>query len=145
MMTTRPTATLADLSPRHQEVALLTARGLMAREIAAALYINVATVNNHLQMIYRITGCRDRLALALWVWRQLCPPLAAVIASVEQREFGIDTRRRRRVYTPEEDRLLLTMRAEGRTWSEIVAALRRPIGSVMGRYRRLCEREEQAA
>lgn len=50
------------LTPREQEVLLLTADGLTAPEIAKRLQLGVATVRSHLQNLYEKLGVSDRAA-----------------------------------------------------------------------------------
>ncbi|HXV61928.1 MAG TPA: response regulator transcription factor [Vicinamibacteria bacterium] len=52
------------LSSREREVAALVARGLSNKEIAARLFISVATVKDHVHHILSKTGLASRTALA---------------------------------------------------------------------------------
>jgi len=62
----RPEATtLARLSDRERQIAMLVARGLKNRDIAGELTISENTVKRHLQSIFNKTGTRDRLELAV--------------------------------------------------------------------------------
>lgn len=61
---------LAALSEREREVALLVARGLSNKAIAAELYLSRKTVEAHLSRIYRRLGLRSRSALAALVERE---------------------------------------------------------------------------
>jgi DNA-binding NarL/FixJ family response regulator len=62
----RPEATtLARLSDRERQIAMLVARGLKNRDIAGELNISENTVKRHLQSIFNKTGTRDRLELAV--------------------------------------------------------------------------------
>jgi DNA-binding NarL/FixJ family response regulator len=62
----RPEATtLARLSDRERQIAMLVARGLKNRDIAGELSISENTVKRHLQSIFNKTGTRDRLELAV--------------------------------------------------------------------------------
>lgn len=54
----------SDLTEMEERVALLAAEGLANKEIAAALYISVHTVEAHLSRTYRKLGIRSRAALA---------------------------------------------------------------------------------
>jgi DNA-binding CsgD family transcriptional regulator len=55
---------LDDLTPREREIALLAARGLSSREIAARLVVSVRTVDNTLLRAYRKLGISRRTQLA---------------------------------------------------------------------------------
>ncbi|MEV8097755.1 LuxR C-terminal-related transcriptional regulator [Kitasatospora sp. NPDC085879] len=59
----------AQLTGREQEIALLAARGMLSKEIAARLTISVRTVDNHLQRIYAKLGLSTRRELAERVGR----------------------------------------------------------------------------
>ena len=62
----RPEATtLARLSDRERQIAMLVARGMKNRDIAGELSISENTVKRHLQSIFNKTGTRDRLELAV--------------------------------------------------------------------------------
>ncbi len=64
---TRPDPRFADLSPREREVAALVARGARNKDIAAELFISVATVKDHVHNILSKTGLSTRAAVAaLW-------------------------------------------------------------------------------
>ncbi len=52
------------LTEREHEVALLAARGLASRDIAARLRVSVRTVDNHLQRVYAKLEVRTRRELA---------------------------------------------------------------------------------
>jgi DNA-binding NarL/FixJ family response regulator len=58
-------ATLTRLSERERQIAVLVARGLKNKDIAAELSISENTVKRHLQSIFSKTGTRDRLELAV--------------------------------------------------------------------------------
>ena len=66
----RPSAppVFAALSDREREVAALIAQGLKNREIAARLFISVATVKDHVHHILDKTGLAGRAAVAA-AWR----------------------------------------------------------------------------
>lgn len=53
------------LSPREEEVLQLVADGLSVPEVAAALYISVKTVKNHLASTYQKLDARDRTQAVL--------------------------------------------------------------------------------
>jgi DNA-binding NarL/FixJ family response regulator len=55
------------LSAREEEVALLVARGLSNREIAAALVVSERTAQNHVQHILTKLGFAKRSQIAAWV------------------------------------------------------------------------------
>jgi DNA-binding CsgD family transcriptional regulator len=55
------------LTPAEHRVALAVAGGGTNREVAAALYLSVKTVDFHLQNIYRKLGLRSRTELAVRV------------------------------------------------------------------------------
>jgi non-specific serine/threonine protein kinase len=54
------------LTRRESEVALLVARGLTNREVAAQLYLSVRTVEVHVDRILTKLGFRTRTRLAAW-------------------------------------------------------------------------------
>jgi DNA-binding NarL/FixJ family response regulator len=56
---------LARLSERERQIALLVARGMKNKDIANELAISENTVKRHLQSIFSKTGTRDRLELAV--------------------------------------------------------------------------------
>jgi non-specific serine/threonine protein kinase len=58
------------LTPREIEVAVLIARGLTSREIAAALILSERTVDAHAEHIRGKLGLRSRLQIATWVFEQ---------------------------------------------------------------------------
>lgn len=57
---------LQRLTPRERDVALLAARGLRNRQIAAELGLSVNTISNHLKRVYAKLGVRSRAELS---WR----------------------------------------------------------------------------
>jgi DNA-binding NarL/FixJ family response regulator len=58
---------LADLSAREQDVALAVGRGLANAEIAAELYMSVATVKAHVSRLLTKLGVENRVQIALLV------------------------------------------------------------------------------
>ncbi|MFE1875565.1 LuxR C-terminal-related transcriptional regulator [Streptomyces sp. NPDC059496] len=52
------------LTEREREIALLASRGMLSKDIAAALTISIRTVDNHLQRIYNKLGISTRKELA---------------------------------------------------------------------------------
>lgn len=61
----RSARSLADVTPREQEVLALARRGLTAREIAARIHVSERTVETHLAHIYQklgVSGRRELLA-----------------------------------------------------------------------------------
>jgi DNA-binding NarL/FixJ family response regulator len=58
---------LAGLSPREREVALAVGRGLANAEIAAELYMSVATVKAHVSRLLTKLGVENRVQIALLV------------------------------------------------------------------------------
>lgn len=59
-----PPAWIATLSKREREVAALLAEGLRNKEIAARLFISVATVKDHVHRILEKSGLEGRAAVA---------------------------------------------------------------------------------
>lgn len=53
------------LSERERQIALLVARGMKNKDIAAELKISENTVKRHLQSVFSKTGTKDRLELAV--------------------------------------------------------------------------------
>ena len=53
-----------ELTPAEQRVAELAAEGRQNKEIAAELFLSVATVEAHLSRVYRKLGLRSRTELA---------------------------------------------------------------------------------
>jgi ATP/maltotriose-dependent transcriptional regulator MalT len=62
--TRRPAEGRDGLSPRELEVAELAAAGRSNKEIAAALFLSVKTVENHLSRVFAQVGVRSRVELA---------------------------------------------------------------------------------
>lgn len=58
---TSPSTTLDALSEREREVLELIARGCSNDEIAASLYVSVATVKSHVHSVFRKLQARDRV------------------------------------------------------------------------------------
>jgi DNA-binding NarL/FixJ family response regulator len=56
---------LASLSPREAEIAQLIGRGLSNSEIAAELFLSVATVKTHVGQIFTKSGMNSRVQVAL--------------------------------------------------------------------------------
>jgi DNA-binding NarL/FixJ family response regulator len=69
--TTQPVAgpVPSDVSPREIEVMKLVARGMTNAEIAAQLFIAVATVKTHLGSLQAKLNLRNRVEVAAWAWR----------------------------------------------------------------------------
>ena len=53
------------ISPAEQRVLAVLRSGASNREIAAALYLSVRTVESHISSLLTKTGCRNRTQLAL--------------------------------------------------------------------------------
>ncbi|CCH28672.1 LuxR C-terminal-related transcriptional regulator [Actinosynnema sp. NPDC047251] len=62
--------TLADLSPRQREVAVLVSQGHPNHEIARRLHLSVSTVENHLTAIFAKVSVTNRVELGTWVGAQ---------------------------------------------------------------------------
>lgn len=56
---------LSSLTSREAEVAEWLAKGLSNSEIGDKMFISIRTVKAHLTSIFKKTGCRDRLELAM--------------------------------------------------------------------------------
>lgn len=64
-----------DLTPREAEVLSLIAAGRSNQEIAAQLFVSLATVKTHINRIFSKTRCRDRAQLVTYAYRhQLASP-----------------------------------------------------------------------
>ena len=61
---------LPPLSPREREVAVLIARGLTNREIAAGLVVTERTAATHIEHILNKLGLRSRAQVAVWAAEQ---------------------------------------------------------------------------
>jgi DNA-binding NarL/FixJ family response regulator len=62
----RPTPTESSLSHREWEVAMLVARGLSNRQIAAQLIVSERTVDTHVSHILRKLSLVSRAQIAAW-------------------------------------------------------------------------------
>jgi DNA-binding NarL/FixJ family response regulator len=60
----QPADCFGDLSTREREVAALLAQGLRNKEIAAQLFISVATVKDHVHRVLAKSGLESRAAVA---------------------------------------------------------------------------------
>lgn len=60
-----PALVALGLTPREADVAVAIARGLAAKEVAAALACSLHTVNDHTKRVYDKLGVTSRVALAL--------------------------------------------------------------------------------
>jgi DNA-binding NarL/FixJ family response regulator len=58
------------LTDRQREIAALVAEGLTNGEIATRLVLTPGTVANHLALIMRAIGARNRVQVAVWSVRQ---------------------------------------------------------------------------
>ncbi|MGN9843585.1 response regulator [Nonomuraea sp. H19] len=56
------------LTEREDEIVALVAHGKTNAEIAAELFLSPGTVKNHISVIQRKTGARNRVAIAAWAW-----------------------------------------------------------------------------
>ncbi|GGS82265.1 response regulator [Nonomuraea spiralis] len=56
------------LSGREEEIAALVAQGRTNAEIAAELHLSPGTVKNHIAVVQRKTGARNRVMIAAWAW-----------------------------------------------------------------------------
>jgi DNA-binding CsgD family transcriptional regulator/tetratricopeptide (TPR) repeat protein len=70
----RGSATLAPLTPREEEVAILVSRGLTNRQIASELFISEHTVATHITRILKRLALRSRSRLSAWVAERGLPP-----------------------------------------------------------------------
>lgn len=62
-------ASLAELSPRENELLTELANGLSNKEIAERLYLSEGTVRNTISSILDKLGLRDRTQLAIFYWQ----------------------------------------------------------------------------
>ena len=69
-LTSRKAAAGLAISPAEQRVLKELGSGASNREIAAALYLSVRTVESHISSLLAKTGCRSRTQLVLWVPRR---------------------------------------------------------------------------
>lgn len=60
-------ATLSDLSPRLQEVALLVSQGLTTKEITEETQLTFNTVHKLVYQACKRAGVSNRVGLAIWV------------------------------------------------------------------------------
>jgi DNA-binding NarL/FixJ family response regulator len=70
----RRPATLAPLTPREEEVAVLVSRGLTNRQIASELFISEHTVATHITKILKRLALSSRSRLSTWVAERGRPP-----------------------------------------------------------------------
>jgi DNA-binding CsgD family transcriptional regulator len=70
----RRPATLAPLTPREEEVAVLVSRGLTNRQIASELFISEHTVATHITKILKRLALSSRSRLSAWVAERGLPP-----------------------------------------------------------------------
>jgi DNA-binding NarL/FixJ family response regulator len=56
------------LSPRELEVVRALARGWTNAEIAAELFVSVATVKTHVANVAAKLAARNRVEIAVWAW-----------------------------------------------------------------------------
>ena len=66
------------LTAMELRLATLVGAGHTSREVAAALFISVRTVDSHLGRVYRKLGLRSRTELAVWIAAQPTRPGAAI-------------------------------------------------------------------
>jgi DNA-binding NarL/FixJ family response regulator len=67
-------ATLAPLTRREEEVAILVSRGLTNRQIASELFISEHTVATHITKILKRLALSSRSRLSAWVAERRLPP-----------------------------------------------------------------------
>jgi DNA-binding NarL/FixJ family response regulator len=63
------TPLLEPLTERELAVVRLVANGRTNDEVAAELYVTLATVKTHLANVQRKLGVRNRVEVAAWAWR----------------------------------------------------------------------------
>jgi DNA-binding NarL/FixJ family response regulator len=68
-LATRVASPPQELSQRQEEVLALIAEALSNKQIAHRLGISEATVKAHISKTIQVTGCRNRVGLAL-LWHQ---------------------------------------------------------------------------
>lgn len=56
------------LSPREREVVRALARGRTNAEIAAELFVSLATVKTHVTNVQAKLAARNRVEIARWAW-----------------------------------------------------------------------------
>jgi len=67
-LTAEPVAGEARLTDRELEIVRVLARGRTNAEIAAELFLAAGTVKNHVAVIQRKLGVRNRVGIAAWAW-----------------------------------------------------------------------------
>lgn len=68
--TRNPADVTGEISPRQAEILALVAEALSNKQIAHQLGISEATVKAHISKTIQVTGCRNRVGLAiLWLQR----------------------------------------------------------------------------
>ncbi len=60
---------MARLTPREREIVTHVARGATNSEIAQQLFISPGTAKNYLATIQEKIGARNRVAVAVWAWK----------------------------------------------------------------------------
>jgi DNA-binding NarL/FixJ family response regulator len=70
----RRPATLAPLTRREEEVAVLVSHGLTNRQIASELFISEHTVATHITKILKRLALSSRSRLSAWVAERGLPP-----------------------------------------------------------------------
>ena len=60
---------LDPLTARELQIVRLVARGRTNEELAAELYVTLATVKTHLANVQRKLAVRNRVEIAAWAWR----------------------------------------------------------------------------
>ncbi|MEV4312956.1 response regulator transcription factor [Actinocrispum sp. NPDC049592] len=74
------TAPLEPLTERELDVVRLVAQGKTNDEVAAELYVTLATVKTHLANVQRKLAVRNRVEIAAWAWR------TGVVSALQPRE-----------------------------------------------------------
>ncbi|GIJ73866.1 response regulator [Virgisporangium ochraceum] len=67
-LTTAPPPGRETLTDREMEIARILAQGRTNAEIAAELFLAAGTVKNHVAVIQRKLGVRNRVGIAAWAW-----------------------------------------------------------------------------